>query len=133
MYFHPITTNFQIDQIFHHLIEQTLYHQSNNTYIVLHIYICAHWFDIRRKSLSLFSQIRVKAEVEDKSSVNKQNGVTASSSTVFRTVFSGGEAISQLVETLNAAFSARIKIYSAFDQKAFPASCKVAQTKTYEL
>lgn len=32
-------------------------------------------------------QIRVKAEVEDKSSVNKQNGVAASSSTVFRTVF----------------------------------------------
>lgn len=32
-------------------------------------------------------QIRVKAEVEDKSSVNKQNGVAASSCTVFRTVF----------------------------------------------
>lgn len=32
-------------------------------------------------------QIRVKAEVEDKSRVNKQNGVAASSSTVFRTVF----------------------------------------------
>lgn len=36
------STNFQIDQIFHHLTKQTLYHQSNNTYIVLHIYIYMH-------------------------------------------------------------------------------------------
>lgn len=82
------STNFQIDQIFHHLTKQTLYHQSNNTYIVLHIYIyiCTLIRYQARIVITIY-QIRVKAEVEDKSSVNKQNGVTASSSTVFRTAF----------------------------------------------
>lgn len=39
MYFYPITTNFQIDQIFHHLTEQTrsLYHHIQSLHCFIYI------------------------------------------------------------------------------------------------
>lgn len=62
--------------------EKTL---TSHPILVLYIYI----YTLIRYHAQIVTtyQIRVKAEVEDKSSVNKQNGVAASSSTVFRTVF----------------------------------------------
>lgn len=56
---------------------------SNTCFIYIYIYTSIRY----HAQIVTTYQIRVKAEVEDKSSVNKQNGVAASSSTVFRTVF----------------------------------------------
>lgn len=82
MYFYPIAIEFPNRSNLSSFTEKTL---TSHPILVLYIYI----YTLIRYHAQIVTtyQIRVKAEVEDKSSVNKQNGVAASSSTVFRTVF----------------------------------------------
>lgn len=80
MYFYPIAIEFPNRSNLSSFTEKTL---TSHPILVLYIYTSIRY----HAQIVTTYQIRVKAEVEDKSSVNKQNGVAASSSTVFRTVF----------------------------------------------